>query len=52
MYGESIKDQLHTMCSYFNIKAAVISLEDAGALPFVIAARFEAALKRIGPIVR
>jgi citrate lyase subunit beta / citryl-CoA lyase len=37
------------MCSFFEIKDAAITIEDNGALPFVIAARFEAALRRINP---
>jgi citrate lyase subunit beta / citryl-CoA lyase len=49
MYGTSIKEQIKLMCSFFEIKNALITIEDAGALPFVIAARFEAALKRIYP---
>jgi citrate lyase subunit beta / citryl-CoA lyase len=49
MYGDSIKEQIITMCSFFEIKDAAITIEDNGALPFVIAARFEAALRRINP---
>jgi citrate lyase subunit beta / citryl-CoA lyase len=49
MYGDSIKELLLDMCSFFGIKDADILLEDNGALPFVIAARFEAALRRINP---
>jgi citrate lyase subunit beta / citryl-CoA lyase len=49
MYGENIKEQVHSMCSFFGISNAVVNIEDNGALPFVIAARFEAALKRIDP---
>ena len=49
MYGESIRDQLHEMCSFFEIKNANILLEDNGALPFVLAARFELAVKRLFP---
>lgn len=49
MYGDSIKGQLKEMCKYFNISHAEIMLEDAGALPFTLAARFELAVKRIFP---
>ena len=35
------------MCHFFSIKNAVINIEDAGALPFAIAARFEAAYKQL-----
>ncbi len=47
MYGESIKSQVLDMCKFFNIKNAEILLEDYGALPFTLTARFELAVKRI-----
>jgi citrate lyase subunit beta/citryl-CoA lyase len=49
MYGESIKKQVNDMCKFFNLKNAHILLEDNGALPFVIAARFELAVKKLFP---
>lgn len=49
MYGKSIIDQITDMCGFFGIENAVITFEDAGALPFVIAARFELAVKRLFP---
>ena len=49
MYGDSIKTQLTEMCKFFSINHAEILLEDAGALPFTLAARFELAVKRILP---
>lgn len=49
MYGESIRKLISDMCSYFNLKNAKIVCEDYGALPFVIAARFELAIKRLFP---
>lgn len=49
MYGESIADLLDQMCEFFGIAHADIHIEDYGALPFTIAARFEAALKRLNP---
>ena len=47
MYGKSIKKQITEMCRFFEIKNANIYMEDKGALPFVIAARFECSLKKI-----
>ena len=47
MYGESIKKQILDMCNFFGIKNISILLEDYGALPFVLAARFELAVKRL-----
>ena len=49
MYGESIKELILEMCKFFNIKNAKIICEDYGALPFVLAARFELAVKRLFP---
>jgi len=49
MYGESIKEMILEMCKFFGVKDAGIFLEDSGALPFVLAARFELAVKRIYP---
>ena len=49
MYGESIKQMILDMSKYFGLKDAKILLEDSGALPFVLAARFELAVKRLFP---
>ncbi len=49
MYGESIKNQITDMSKFFNIKNADILIEDSGALPFTIAARFEMAVKKLVP---
>ncbi len=47
MYGKSINDLFVKMCGSFGIKNAHISVNDYGALPFTIAARFEAAYKKL-----
>lgn len=49
MYGESIKELILDMCKFFNLKNSKIKVEDYGALPFTIAARFETAVKRLKP---
>jgi citrate lyase subunit beta/citryl-CoA lyase len=49
MYGESIKEMILDMCKFFGLKDVKILCEDYGALPFVLAARFELAVKRIFP---
>jgi citrate lyase subunit beta/citryl-CoA lyase len=49
MYGESIKQLILDMCKFFAIKDAKILCEDSGALPFVLAARYELAVKRLFP---
>jgi citrate lyase subunit beta/citryl-CoA lyase len=45
MYGESIKKQIEVICRFFRTRNAEIYFEDAGALPFIIAARLESRLK-------
>jgi citrate lyase subunit beta / citryl-CoA lyase len=49
MYGESIKEMILDMSKFFGLKNAKILCEDYGALPFVMAARFELAVKRLFP---
>jgi citrate lyase subunit beta/citryl-CoA lyase len=49
MYGESIKQMIRDMSKFFELKDAKILCEDNGALPFVLAARFELAVKRLFP---
>ena len=49
LYGNSIIEQIEEMCKFFHLKHGKIIVEDNGALPFVISARFEAAYKRLFP---
>lgn len=49
MYVESIKEMILDMCKFFGLKNAKILCEDNGALPFVLAARFELAVNRLLP---
>jgi len=49
MFGDSIRDHVKKMSEFFGLKNANILIEDAGALPFVIAARFELAVKKLFP---
>ncbi|MCB9219778.1 MAG: HpcH/HpaI aldolase/citrate lyase family protein [Ignavibacteriales bacterium] len=49
MYGTQIEDQIFEMCRFFNLRHANIFVEDYGALPFTISARFELAIKRLDP---
>ncbi len=49
MYGESIRKLILDMCMFFNVKNARIKVEDYGALPFTLAARFETSIKRALP---
>lgn len=50
LYGESMVTLCKDVLNFFEIQHASVSIEDKGALPFVIAARLEAAIKRIKPI--
>ncbi|HTX88935.1 MAG TPA: aldolase/citrate lyase family protein [Bacteroidales bacterium] len=45
MYGRDIREQALQILKYFGIKDAAVKIEDLGALPLVIAARLEAAIK-------
>ncbi len=47
MYGESIRSTILDMCKFFDIKHANILVEDYGALPSTLMARFELAVKRL-----
>jgi len=52
MYGESIHNTIKTMCEYFEIKNANIYIEDYGALPPTLTARFELAVKKAYPKIK
>ena len=47
MYGRSIKQLVKEMLIFFEIENARVKVEDKGALPFVIMARLEAAIRKI-----
>jgi citrate lyase subunit beta / citryl-CoA lyase len=47
LYGESIKTQIISILNYFGIENAIVRINDSGALPFVISARMEAAVKQV-----
>lgn len=47
-YGESIRKQAEQILEALGVKHAHVMLHDEGALPFVIAARIEAAARRAG----
>jgi citrate lyase subunit beta / citryl-CoA lyase len=47
MYGHAIEQQCLDILSYFGIKNAILNIDDSGALPFVISARMEAAIRAI-----
>jgi len=47
LYGNSIRELCLKILDFFEIKGACVFIDDKGALPFVIAARIEAAIKQI-----
>ncbi|MCF8336019.1 MAG: HpcH/HpaI aldolase/citrate lyase family protein [Bacteroidales bacterium] len=47
LYGESIRKLAEEILRFFEIRHARLQIEDTGALPLVIAARIEAALKEL-----
>ncbi len=47
MYGNAIEMQCRELLKFFGVENAKLSLIDSGALPFVIAARVEAAVKTL-----
>ena len=49
MYGDSIRSTILDMCKFFELKHANIIVEDYGALPSTLMARFELAVKRLNP---
>lgn len=49
MYGDSIRQTILDMCKFFKLKHANILIEDYGALPSTLMARFELAVKRLYP---
>jgi citrate lyase subunit beta/citryl-CoA lyase len=49
MYGDSIRKEAIEILAYFGIENALVKIEDSGALSLVIAARLEAAIKKLIP---
>lgn len=47
LFGKQISRLCHDMLAFFDIKHAILELEDKGALPFVMAARIEAAVHQL-----
>ena len=51
-FGEAIKQQTQAVCKDLKVSSGSIEIEDFGALPFVIAARIEAAIKQAHPDIQ
>lgn len=49
MFGRQIRSQTLEVLATLGVEHASVTIEDSGALPFVLAARLEAALKQLQP---
>ena len=49
MYGRSISQTISRMLDFYNIQNAHLTIQDSGALPFVLHARIESAIKECFP---
>ncbi len=47
MYGDDIRKEALEILDFFGIKHAILKIEDSGAISLVIAARIEAAIKKL-----
>ncbi|MBI5507272.1 MAG: citrate lyase ACP [Deltaproteobacteria bacterium] len=47
-YGDAIREQVRSLCKGLGLLHAKVEVDDAGAVPFVIAARLEAAVRAAG----
>src|SRR5205807_2740498 len=47
-YGDGIRAQIVDVLNHLDVQHAQVLIHDEGALPFVIAARIEAAVHRVG----
>jgi citrate lyase subunit beta/citryl-CoA lyase len=47
LYGDAIREQAAEILAHFEIEHARLKIDDQGALPFVLAARMEAAIKDV-----
>lgn len=47
LYGESIRRQVSSVLGFFGIDSALVKITDSGALPWVISARLEAAVRQL-----
>ncbi|MFO8236526.1 MAG: aldolase/citrate lyase family protein [Bacteroidales bacterium] len=47
LFGKSIEELTEEILEYFGIENAFVKIEDSGALPWIIAARVEAAIKNL-----
>ncbi len=49
IFGRALDEQARSICTELSVETGTLVLEDFGALPFVVAARIEAVLKKAHP---
>jgi citrate lyase subunit beta / citryl-CoA lyase len=47
LYGESIRKQVLGILNFYDVRNALVKINDSGALPFVISARLESSVKQL-----
>ncbi len=47
LYGEDIRQECQKVLDFYNIKNCILTVEDSGALNYVLLARLEAAIKQV-----
>lgn len=52
LFGESIHRQVGDICDQLGVETGIFDIEDFGALPFIIAARIEAVIKKAFPGIK
>jgi citrate lyase subunit beta/citryl-CoA lyase len=52
LYGKAIELQCREILKFYDIESANLTITDSGALPFVISARLEAAIRKITGLVK
>jgi citrate lyase subunit beta/citryl-CoA lyase len=52
LYRDAILFQAEEILDFFDIKNAIVTIKDYGALPFTLAARMETAIKRLFPEIK
>jgi citrate lyase subunit beta/citryl-CoA lyase len=52
IFGRALDEQTRSICTELSVDTGTLALEDFGALPFVVAARIEAVLKKARPETR
>ncbi len=52
LYGDKIREDVLQILNFYNLEGIKLTLQDFGALPFVLFARIECAIKRLFPEIK